>query len=192
MKRRSLFKALLAALTTGMGYMRFGIGRPDARAGTLSASDTGMMGNGMMGRGMMGGDMMSPDNMRGPMRTGMALFMRHTEIQRTVADVPGGVRAETVSSNRETAALIQKHVVEMYQRLDENKPFPYPASRSVPAMFAHSTLYQRKLDVLPNGVAVTETSTDADMMRVIRAHAREITGFVNEGMPAMMRDMMRQ
>jgi hypothetical protein len=29
------------------------------------------------------------------------------------------------------------------------------------------------------------------MVKVIKAHAKEISGFVAEGMPAMMRDMMR-
>ena len=29
------------------------------------------------------------------------------------------------------------------------------------------------------------------MVTLVQAHAREITGFVVEGMPAMMRDMMR-
>jgi hypothetical protein len=102
MKRRLLFKTLLLALTTGAGYW-LGRQRPDAHAGPLSATDAGMVGgNGMMGRGMMGGGMggmMSPENMRGPMRTGMALFMHHAEIRRTITDIPGGVRAETMSGN---------------------------------------------------------------------------------------------
>ncbi|MGH8745178.1 MAG: hypothetical protein ACREUK_01655, partial [Burkholderiales bacterium] len=136
------------------------------------------------------GGMMSDDNMRGPMRTGMALFMRHAQVERSVRDIPGGVRAETTSRVPETAALIQQHVSDMYQRLDENRPFPYPASPSVGAMFAHSRAYARKLEALPNGVAVIETSDDPRMVEVIRAHAREITGFVKEGMPAMMRGMM--
>ena len=43
----------------------------------------------------------------------------------------------------------------------------------------------------PKGVAVTETADDAAKIATIRAHAREINGFVREGMPAMMRGMMR-
>lgn len=145
--------------------------------------------SGAAGGGMMGG-MMSDENMRGPMRTGMALFMRHAAVDRSVTDVPGGVRAETTSRDPETAALILQHVADMYRRLDEDKPFPYPASPSVGAMFSRSRAYARKLEALSNGVAVTETSDDPRMVEVIRAHAREITGFVKEGMPAMMRGMM--
>ena len=66
-------------------------------------------------------------------------------------------------------------------------------SRSVPAMFAHSTTYRRKLEATAKGVAVTETADDHPaMVTVIREHAREINGFVREGMPAMMRGMMQQ
>lgn len=57
-------------------------------------------------------------------------------------------------------------------------------------MFANSARYRRKLDPVPHGVVVTETSDDPVMVEVIRAHAREVSGFVLEGMPAMMRGMM--
>ncbi|MDE2573637.1 MAG: hypothetical protein KGM44_14070 [bacterium] len=147
-----------------------------------------MMGGGMSGGGMM--EMMAPANMHGPMRTGMELFERHALIRRTVTDLADGVHAVTESDDPKTAALIQGHLVEMYQRLDQNRPFPYPMSRSVPAMFANSSRYKRKLQMLPRGVAITETSDDSQMVAVIRAHAREISGFVREGMPAMMHGMM--
>ena len=78
----------------------------------------------------------------------------------------------------------------MYRRLDENRPFPYPMSNSVPQMFAHPTLYRRELEILPDGVAVTETSSDPEMVAVIKAHSRELDRFAKDGMPAMMRGMM--
>jgi len=57
-------------------------------------------------------------------------------------------------------------------------------------MFANSSRYHRRLTILPKGIAVTETSDDPEMIQVIRSHAREINGFVNDGMPAMMRGIM--
>jgi hypothetical protein len=132
-----------------------------------------------------------PDNMMGPMRTGMELFMRHREIRRSVTELPNGIHAVTESDDPQTAALIQAHVSAMYQRLDQNRAFPYMMSRSVPAMFAHSTRYRRKLTATPKGVAVTETSDDPAMVAIIRQHARELNGFVRDGMPAMMREMMQ-
>ncbi len=143
---------------------------------------------------MMGGDMggmMSPENMRGPMRTGMELFEHHKLIQRKVTELPNGVHDVTTSTDPATAALIKKHVVEMYARVDQDRPFPYPMSKSVPQMFANSTKYQRKLNILTDGVAVTETSSDPEMVAAIKEHAQELSRFAKYGMPAMMRGMMR-
>jgi len=39
-------------------------------------------------------------------------------------------------------------------------------------------------------VVAEETTGDPDLTHAIRAHAREATGFVTVGMPAMMRGMM--
>ncbi len=183
MRRRSFFSALLGVVATITGY-QFWRGSTAAQA-----QDKSMMGGGMMGGGGMG-EMMSPENMRGPMRTGMALFERHKLIHRTVTALPNGVHDVTTSTDPTTTALIQKHVIEMYERLDQNRPFPYPMSNSVPQMFANSTLYQRKFEMLPDGIAVTETSSDPEMVAVIRAHAEELNRFAKEGMPAMMRGMM--
>ncbi|WP_413436523.1 hypothetical protein ACFDAU_08560 [Sulfuriferula sp. GW1] len=183
MRRRSFVAALLGFFAAISGY-RFWRGSTPA-----AAQDKGMMGGEMMGGGGMR-EMMSPENMRGPMRTGMALFMRHKLIHRRVTELPNGVHDITTSTDPTTAALIQKHVMEMYERLDQNHPFPYPMSNSVPAMFANPTRYQRKFEMLPDGIAVTETSSDPQMVAVIRAHAEELNRFAKEGMPAMMREMM--
>jgi hypothetical protein len=106
----------------------------------------------------MGGSMMSPSNIDGPMRTGMELFQQHGQVRRTFSGVPGGVHAASESDDPYTASLLQEHVSEMHARLDQGRGFPYPMSRSVPAMFANRTRYHRKLTMLPKGIAVTETS----------------------------------
>jgi hypothetical protein len=137
-------------------------------------------------RGMMGmGDMM------GPMHTGMQLFHRHGDIRRRVTRLPNGIRAVTESDNPDVAALIQEHVADMYDRIDRGRPFPYPMSRTVPVMFRNTGRYRRQLELTPKGIVVTETAERADMVKVIQAHAEEINGFVEDGMPAMMRDMMQ-
>jgi hypothetical protein len=185
MQRRSLIRAVSAAVAALTA--RFSGVYPPAASAASPA-------NGMMGGMMRGGDMaemMKPENMMGPMRTGMELFQRHAEIKRTVTELPDGVHAVTESTDPQTAALIQAHVSEMYERLDQDRAFSYPMSRSVTAMFAQSARYRRKLEATPTGIAVTETADDPAMVAVIREHAREISGFVREGMPAMMRGMMQ-
>jgi hypothetical protein len=181
MRRRSFLRAAIATLTSAASFLpsRFARARGVKLAGNMMGDGMdGMMGNGI-------GDMM------GPMRTGMALFRRHSEIHRQVTVLPNGVRAVTEADNPEVSALIQEHVTSMYRRIDRDRPFAYPMSRTVPALFQNTRRYRRQLQLSSKGVVVTETAEDADMVRLIHAHAREITGFVDEGMPATMRGMMQ-
>jgi hypothetical protein len=61
---------------------------------------------------------------------------------------------------------------------------------SAPALFSHATGYRRHLTFTPAGVMTEETADDPALTQAIRAHAQEVTGFVRDGMPAMMRGMM--
>jgi hypothetical protein len=65
-------------------------------------------------------------------------------------------------------------------------------SSSLPTLFRNSTSYRRQLTFTVKGVVVTETSTDPGLTNAIRDHAQEVSGFVRDGMPAMMRGMMGQ
>ena len=59
-------------------------------------------------------------------------------------------------------------------------------SQTLPTLFRNANGYRRQLTITPMGVIADDPAlTDA-----IRAHAREVTGFVQEGMPAMMQQMM--
>lgn len=183
MQRRSIITVCLACLASIIGVLRW----RTSPAATQSSS--GMMDGGMMGDSMQ--DMMSSANMNGPMKTGMELFRRHKLIKRRTIVLADGVTDITSSDDPETTKLIQTHVIEMYQRLAANRPFPYPASQSVTEMFAQSADYKRQYKLLSDGIEVTETSTDPQMVSVIKAHAQELDRFAAEGMPAMMQGMMK-
>ena len=73
----------------------------------------------------------------------------------------------------------------MYSHLDEHAEVSC-MSDSLPTLFHNEGAYQRKLTLTQKGVSVTETSTDPAITRAIRAHADEVSGFVRDGMPAMM------
>ena len=123
------------------------------------------------------------------MNTYMALFARHSEITRRVEKVPGGVRTTTESDAPELAAQLQAHVASMYEHLDRGAEVRC-MSRSLPTLFRHANSYTRVLTTTPRGVVVTETSSDPRLAATIRAHAGEVTGFVHDGMQAMMHGMM--
>lgn len=194
MNRRTSTAVLGGMISGFLAVLGLGSKRAVAQSTGDAGSSGGMMGS-MMGQGMSHMDMrnmMGHDNMMGPMKLGMELFERHAEITRATDYLPNGIIDTTVSSNPATARLIQAHVIEMYNHLAANQPFPYAMSNSVPAMFANSTKYQRSYKLLPTGIQVTETSDDAEMIQVIHAHARELDRFAKEGMPAMMRGMMNR
>jgi hypothetical protein len=119
----------------------------------------------------------------------MEMFNRHNEIRRTVEEIPGGVRTTTESDSPDLAALLHTHVPSMYAHVDQGTEIMC-MSQSLPTLFRRPADYHRQLTVTPKGVVAVETADDPDLAQAIRAHAREITGFVHDGMPAMMRGMM--
>jgi len=124
------------------------------------------------------------------MTTYMDLFSRHTELHRTVELIPGGVRTVTETQDPDLAAQLQAHVASMYTHLNHGAEVSC-MSGSLPVLFRNSRLYRRSLTNTASGVAVVETSDHPDISAAIRAHAAEVTGFVDNGMPAMMAGMMR-
>lgn len=169
MTRRTTVRALAA----GAGLL--GIG---AAAGCGRRSGDTMMGGGMMGSAT-----------AADMSSYMELFARHTEIRRTVEKIPGGVRTVTESDAPELAAQLQAHVASMYDHLDRGAEVRC-MSKTLPTLFRNADGYRRKLTTTPKGVVVTETAADPRLVRMIRGHAHEVTGFVRDGMQAMMRGMM--
>ena len=142
------------------------------------------------GRGMMGSGSMGSAT-QADMSSYMKLFDRHTDLRRTVEAIDGGVRTTTESDAPELIALLQTHVSSMYSHLNQRTEVTCLSS-SLPILFRNSTSYRRELTLTTKGVVVTETSTDARITSAIREHAQEVSGFVRDGMPAMMRGMMGQ
>ena len=72
-----------------------------------------------------------------------------------------------------------------------SRPMSPPCmSNSLPTLFRHADGYQRQLTLTEKGVSVIETSRDPALTSAIRKHAQEVSGFVRDGMPSMMRGMM--
>lgn len=161
----------LRLLAAGAGVVGFGFA-----AGCGRSKGTGVMGP-MMGSAS-GADMDAY----------MELFARHTEIRRTVEEIPGGVRTVTESDAPELVPQLQAHVASMYEHLERGAEVKC-MSDTLPTLFRRADGYRRRLATTPKGVVVTETSTDPRLTRTIRAHAREVTGFVRDGMQAMMQGM---
>jgi hypothetical protein len=117
------------------------------------------------------------------------MFNRHSEITRTVEEIPGGIRTTTQSNSPDLVGQLQAHVSSMYSHVDQGAEVMC-MSGSLPTLFRNASGYRRQLTLTPTGVIAEETSDDPNLTQVIRAHAQEVTGFVVNGMPPMMQGMM--
>jgi hypothetical protein len=176
MRRKPFIAYISALLATGTSIL------PGCAKRQNSNSMSDMM------RSMMGGSMMNVS--QSDMQIYMDMFDHHREIRRTVEQLPNGIRAVTESDNPRIAALLHRHVPDMYRHVAIGREV-HCTSNSLPTMFRNASGYERHLRLTAKGVVATETSSDPTVLAAIRRHADEVTGFVREGMSAMMRQMMR-
>jgi hypothetical protein len=171
MTRRAALTTVGAGAVVGLGYVLRGVLGSPAPAVRL------VDGGGMMG--------VSPTDMS----RYMEMFNRHNELTRTVEEIPAGIRTTTQSDSPELAAQLKAHVSSMYSHLEQRGEVTC-MSDSLPTLFRHADGYRRQLTLTPTGVIAEETADDPQLVAAIRAHAQEVTGFVRDGMPPMMRGMM--
>jgi hypothetical protein len=120
-----------------------------------------------------------------------ALLADHDAIQRTVTDLPDGVRAVTESQNPRVAAYIKEHVGSMSTRLEAGEVFNV-ASSTIPVIFANADKIRTVIEETATGVVFTQTTDVPELVPVLQAHADEVSELVREGMAAMMRSMMQR
>lgn len=142
----------------------------------------GMMGGGMGRGGMMGGD----STTMAVMQVVHQLMTNHDKLRRTVTNLPDGIRTLTESDDAEMVAMIQKHVAVTGEFVaagrDPNLPMSTPALHGV---LQNGTRITRRVELTAKGALVIETSQDTATVRLLQAHAAEVTDLVKRGMAAM-------
>ncbi|HEY7743478.1 MAG TPA: hypothetical protein VIA19_10580, partial [Burkholderiales bacterium] len=117
------------------------------------------------------------------------LLMNHTRIQRTVTNLPDGIRTVTESDDPQVAQTIKAHVASMSQRLKDGREFNI-FSPTLPVLFENRDKIHSVVELTEKGAIVTRTSTDAKVVAALQGHAAEVNELVQGGMFAMMRGMM--
>jgi hypothetical protein len=148
----------------------------DAQSGMDGGMPDWMMGDGMMDAAMMS-----------DMRVIHDLLTAHAKIRREVEDIDSGIRSRTTSDDPQLADLIRNHVQAMRARIEDNRPIRHgdPLFREI---FEHHAAISLDAAELPDGVQVTETSTDPQVQLLIRQHAHKaVSEFVASGMQRAMR-----
>ena len=166
---------------TALGLLAGPAGGLLAACGDDSQPGMNGMPDWMMGDGMMDAAMMAD------MRVIHDLLTRHDEIRRDVEDIDGGIRSRTTSDDPQLADLIRNHVQAMRARIEDNRPIRHgdPLFREI---FEHHAAISIDTADLPDGVQVTETSTEPQVQLLIRQHAHKaVSEFVAAGMQRAMR-----
>jgi len=121
-----------------------------------------------------------------------ALFANHDRMTRTVTNLPDGIRTVTESNDPQVAKLITDHVASSRKQvetgIDPGLPIESPALR---AIYAHYDKIVTAVEATQNGVVVVQTSTDPQVVAALQQHAEEVTEFINDGMAAMHKAMMK-
>jgi hypothetical protein len=179
-----------AALPAVHAFLRFQI--EDHRtgdSGRVERQQSGAMMNGM-GRGMMARQ--HDTTTMAEMSDIHKLFINHDRITRTVTNLPNGIRTVTESADPGIAQLLTEHVTSMGRRVETgNDPGLPIESQALRAIYRNYDKIHTTFEPTATGIIVIQTSTHQDTVAALQQHAAEVTDFVNEGMAAMHRAMMK-
>jgi len=108
------------------------------------------------------------------------LLGNHELIRREYREIADGIESVTESDNPEVAALIQDHVAAMKVRIENGYRIRMwdPMFREI---FDNADKIRMTFENTAKGVKVREVSDDPYVARLIQAHAKVVSGFVERG-----------
>lgn len=114
------------------------------------------------------------------------LLTNHEKIRRNVKELSNGVETLTESNSPEIAAKIKEHVEWMSVRIKETNPIRM-RDPLFAEIFKHTDKIKMHHEDTEKGVRVTETSDDPAVAKLIQAHAKVVSGFVERGFAEAMK-----
>ena len=104
------------------------------------------------------------------------LVVNHDRIERTVTNLPDGIRTVTESDDPQIAKLIKDHVASMDQRVsaksDPGLPMESPALKMI---LRNGDKVRTTVETSPKGAVVVQRSTDPETVSALQQHASEVS-----------------
>lgn len=138
-------------------------------------------------RGGRGGQHGHDDRHEEDHKTFQFLLQNHKKITRKVTEIDGGVETLTESDDPEIAAKIKEHVEWMEHRIANTKPIRM-RDPLFAELFKHTDKIKMNHEDTDKGVRVVETSSDPYVAKLIQAHAKVVSGFVERGVAEAMKN----
>lgn len=113
------------------------------------------------------------------------LLSRHAEIERVTTAIENGIHTTTriTSGDEKLVRILQEHVLGMKKRYDGGR-----AVRSWDMLFVelfdHREAIKMQWKMLKNGIRVSLTSDDPNVVEIIHRHDETLTAFVHYGFQA--------
>ncbi|MDF1746685.1 MAG: DsrE family protein, partial [Gimesia sp.] len=161
----------------------------------MCSTASSVLAQGGKGRGFRGGrGVQGPDHGRGQGQAHARdhevfrfLLTNHMKIKRTVKELPNGVDTLTESDDPQIAAKIQEHVGRMKSRVEKNEPIRL-RDPLFAELFNHTDKIKMEYQKTEKGVRVIETSEAPYVAKLIKAHAKAVSGFVKHGFREAMKN----
>jgi hypothetical protein len=182
--------ALVALATGGVFYFK---------GNTLYMMSHHMSGGGHMhGADGTGHDEINMPGLRGENATPeesaelAVMFRNFGTITREVTNLPNGIRTVTRSSDEEVMNQLVSHVFGMIRRVeDKDDPKILIQSRTLDVFFQRGDKIESEIELTDEGIVVTQTSQDTELVAALQEHAAEVTDMADRGMEAVHEKMMQ-
>lgn len=115
------------------------------------------------------------------------LLENRDKIERKIRDLADGVETVTRSDDPEIAAKIREHVAAMHGRIENRRPI-HRRDPLFDAVFRNAAKIRFVEESVPGGVLVRETSDDPAVVALVRAHARVVSRFLENGFDEVRRN----
>ena len=120
-----------------------------------------------------------------------AMFENHKDLSRSVENLPNGIRTVTETENPELRDALVSHIVSMLSRVDEKRDPQIPIqSLTLDVLFEKSEMIVTEVEYTDTGVAVVQTSDDAEVVAALQTHAAEVSDLAARGMQSAHEAMM--
>lgn len=120
------------------------------------------------------------------------LFRNFTLIDREVSNLENGIYSITTTSDPDTFNALVSHVTGMIARVEAgDDPQVIIQSPTLDVFFMRGENIETEIEVVENGIAVTQTSSDPELVAALHHHAAEVSDMVDRGMQAVHERMMK-
>ena len=119
------------------------------------------------------------------------MFRNFETLSRTVTNLPNGIKTVTTSSDPKVLETLISHVSGMINRVEEGRdPQIMIQSPTLDILFERRDMIVTDIDVTDDGIVVTQTSHDPEVVAALQTHASEVSDMAKRGMQAVHEMMM--